>query len=115
MKISSAIHGVLDYATVLVLFVAPSVFNMQTTASFFTYVLASVHLLLTLLTNFEAGVLKIIPLKVHGLIEIVVSVLLIAIAIWFKSLGDNLSFYFYLVFSVVLFIVWLLTEYKPKM
>ena len=114
MKISSAIHGILDYVTVVLLFAAPSVFKMQSAASIFTYVLASIHLLLTLLTNFEAGALKIVSFKVHGIIEIIVSVALIGIAFWFKTLGDSVSFYFYLVFSVVLFIVWALTGYKRK-
>lgn len=112
-KLSPKVHGALDYITVLVLLFSPSMFDMQTTGSVFTYVLAIVHLVLTLVTDFPAGAFKIIPLKMHGMIEIVVSIALIAVAVWFRSSGDNVSFYYYLVFAFILFIVWIGSEYRP--
>jgi hypothetical protein len=111
-KLSLRAHGVLDYVTVLFLLLSPSLFDMQTTGSVFTYILAIVHLILTLFTDFPPGVFKIIPLKLHGLIEIVVSIGLIVVAVWFRSSGDNVSFYYYLIFAIILFIVWTTSEYK---
>ena len=111
-KLSPRIHGILDYFTVLFLAISPSLFEMETIGSSFTYILALVHLILTLFTNFPAGVFKIIPLKIHGLIELLVSVGLIGIAIWFWNLGDVVSFSYYLVFSVALIIIWLVSEYR---
>ena len=111
-KLSPRVHGILDYFTVLFLLLSPSLFDMQTPGSVFTYVLAIVHLVLTLLTDFPAGVFKVVPLKIHGLIEIIVSIALIAVAVWFRSSGDNVSFYYYLIFAVILFIVWATSEYK---
>ena len=111
-KLSPKIHGALDYITVLFLLLSPSLIDMQTLGAEFTYILAIVHLILTLLTDFPAGVFKIIPLKIHGLIEIIVSIALIGIAVWFRSIGDNVSFYYYLIFAVILFIVWATSEYK---
>ena len=111
-KLSPRVHGILDYFTVLFLLLSPSLFDMQTPGSVFTYVLAIVHLILTLLTDFPAAVFKVVPLKIHGLIEIIVSIALIAVAVWFRSSGDNVSFYFYLIFAIILFIVWTTSEYK---
>jgi hypothetical protein len=111
-NLSPRVHGVLDYITVLFLLLSPSLFNMQTTGSMFTYILAIVHLLLTLFTDFPLGAFKIIPLKLHGLIEIVVSIALIVVAVWFRSSGDNVSYYYYLIFAIILFIVWTTSEYK---
>jgi len=111
-KLSPRVHSILDYFTVLFLLLSPSLFDMQTPGSVFTYVLAIVHLVLTLLTDFPAGVFKVVPLKIHGLIEIIVSIALIAVAVWFRSSGDNVSFYYYLIFAVILFIVWATSEYK---
>ena len=111
-KLSPRVHSILDYFTVLFLLLSPSLFDMQTPGSVFTYVLAIVHLVLTLLTDFPAGVFKVVPLKIHGLIEIIVSIALIAIAVWFRRSGDNVSFYYYLIFAVILFIVWTTSEYK---
>ncbi len=111
-KLSPQIHGILDYVTVLFLLFSPALFDMQTTGSIFTYILAVVHLMLTLITDFPAGVVKVVPLKIHGLIEIIVSIALIAVAVWFRRSGDNISFYYYLVFALILFIVWLISDYK---
>jgi hypothetical protein len=111
-KLSPTTHGILDYATVLFLLISPRLFEMETPGSYLTYALAVVHLLLTFATDFPAGALKIIPLRIHGLIEVIVSVVLLAAAISFRFLGYPVSFYFYLVFSVVLFIVWTVSEYR---
>lgn len=111
-RISPRLHGVIDYITVLTLLISPDLFGMQATASTFTFVLAFVHLGLTMFTDFDAGVLKLIPLRVHGMIEMFVSFGLIGVAIGLGVMGDTVSFYFYLIFSVVLFIAWILTDYK---
>ena len=114
-KLSPLVHGILDYFTVLFLLFSPSLFDMQTTGSAFTYVLAIVHLMLTVLTDFPAGAIKIIPLKLHGLIEIVVSIASIVVAVFFRSSGDNVSFYYYLIFAFILFVIWSISDYKPAL
>lgn len=112
--ISAKMHGILDYVTVLFLLAAPSIFVMSDTARYFTYTLAVVHLVLTLFTNFDMGLIKIVPLKLHGLIELLVSFALAGISFYFRSEGDAVAFYFYLVFAIVLFIVWILSDYSGK-
>ncbi len=92
--ISSKAHGLLDYATALFLFTAPTIFNMEGTVCTVTYVLASVHLALTALTAFEVGLIKLIPFRIHGLIEIVVAVALAGLALWFKSQAHDLGMNF---------------------
>jgi len=84
---------------------------METPGSLLSYTLAIVHLLLTLLTNFPAGALKVIPLRIHGLIEVLVSIGLLVVAISFRILGYSVSFYFYLIFCIILFIIWTISEY----
>lgn len=111
-RLSPATHGILDYVTVLLLFISPSLFGMETSGSALCYTLAIVHLLLTLFTDFPAGALKIIPLRIHGLIELIVSVGLLGAAIAFRISANTVSFYYYLIFSVMLFIIWFLSEYK---
>ena len=111
-KLPPGIHGVLDYFTVLLLLMSPTLFGMSHTGSVFTYTLATIHLILTLFTDFPAGVFRIVPLRVHGLIEITVSIGLVCVAALFKTSGDNFSFYFYLVFAGVLLTVWFLSDYK---
>lgn len=109
--ISSKAHAILDYATVAFLLAAPSLFGMEGTLSTFTYVLAAVHFVLTALTSFELGLLKVIPFKMHGLIEVVVAVVLAGVAFWFRSNDNDLGFYFYIGLAIVIMIVFLLTDF----
>lgn len=110
--ISSRVHGILDYLTVLFLFAAPTIFKMEGSLAIFTYALACIHFLLTALTNFEPGIFKVIPFRIHGLIELIVSVALIAVAFWFNSDGNVLGFYFYMCLAIVILVVFLLTDFK---
>lgn len=110
--ISSKVHGLLDYATVVFLLAAPTIFKMEGTLSTLTYALAGVHFALTALTAFEVGLVKVIPFKVHGFIEIVVAIALASVALWFKNNDNEKGFYFYLGLAVVIMIVFLLTDFK---
>ena len=87
---------------------------MEETLCTFTYVLAGVHFALTALTSFEVGLVKVIPFKVHGMIEVVVAAALTALALWFKNEGNELGFYFYLGLAVVIIIVFLLTDFRSS-
>jgi hypothetical protein len=64
------------------------------------------------LTDFEPGIFKVIPFRIHGVIELIVSVALVAVAFWFNSNGSELGFYFYISLAVVILIVFLLTDFK---
>ncbi len=110
--ISSRVHGYLDYATVLFLLAAPSLFHMDGTLATFTYSLAGIHFVLTALTAFEVGLLKVIPFRIHGLIEFVVAIALAGVGLWFRSAQNNLGFYFYVSLAIVIMIVFLLTDFK---
>ena len=94
------------------LFHAPTIFKMEGTLCSMTYVLAVVHFALTALTAFELGLVKIIPFKLHGVIEIVVAAALGGVALWFSNNDNTLGFYFYSVLAIVIMIVFLLTDFK---
>ncbi len=111
-RLSSRLHGVLDYAAIVFLLLSPSLFHLESSAATFAFALAMVHLILTLFTDFELGFVKVIPLKVHGLIELFVSIALVLIANAFRVSGDLTAFYFYLTFSIALFFVWMISSYR---
>ena len=112
MKINSKTHGMLDYALVVLLLLSPTLFSLGSLTSIFTYATASIHLILTLCTDFEPGVFKIIPFKIHGIIEIIVAVTLVGIAFYLGSIEGSVSKIFYLCFALVVFIAWLITDFK---
>lgn len=112
--ISPKVHAILDYATVIFLLASPSLFNMEGPLRTFTYALAGIHFLLTILTGFPLGLIKVIPFRIHGLIEVVVALALAGVAFWFKSNDSLTGFYFYLVLAVIIMIVFVLTDFKEK-
>lgn len=114
MKVNSKIHGIIDYLVVAFLWLAPSIFNLPEITSTFTYILGGVHLTLTILTNFEMGVIKIIPLKIHGWIELIVSVTLIIVAFLLGKEEGTLARNFYIGFAIAVFLTWLITDYKTN-
>ncbi len=114
MKLNSKIHGAIDYLVVLFLALSPTLFGLEDLTSTFTYILAAIHFFLTITTKFEFGLVKIIPFKIHGIIELIVSLVLIGVAFYLGNLEGELSRNFYLSFGVAVFITWLLTDYKSS-
>ncbi len=112
MKLKAKAHGVLDYIVVIFLFASPTLFNLPMTTSIFTYILGFVHLGLTVTTDFPLGLVKLIPLKIHGIIELVVSFALVGAAFVLQAMDGPIAKYFYLSFAAAVFLTWLMTDYK---
>jgi SPW repeat len=105
-------HGYLDYLTVVLFAGAPSVLALSGLPATLAYVLAAVHLVLTLVTHFPLGVAKLVPLPAHGAIELIVAVALVALPWLLGFAGDETARWFYVVMGIVIFVVWLLSRYK---
>ena len=107
------IHGIIDYASVLGLALAPTLFGLQGVSATFAYALAVIHLIMTVLTAFPLGLVKIIPLKLHGIVEIIVGVSLVALPWALAGALDlgNPGRIFYTGFGAVLIVVWFITDY----
>ncbi len=110
--ISSKVHGYLDYAVVLIFAAAPSLLHFSQVPTVISYSLAVIHLVLTLLTDFSFGALKVIPLKLHGMIELVVGPCLIALPFVLKFGTEPAADFFYIVNGAVILAVWFLTDYS---
>jgi hypothetical protein len=108
--LSPKIHGILDYAVVLVFLAAPALFGLTGLAAQLSYALAAVHLALTLLTDFSLGALRVIPLTVHGWIELAVAPTLAA-APWILGFGFRARI-FYVAAGAAIFLVWCATDYR---
>lgn len=111
--ISSKTHAVLDYLMVMIFLISPNVFNLNETASIICYALGGIHFLLTIITDFSGGIFKIVSLKLHSQIELIVGILLIALA--FTLFKENAvdEIYFACLGLLILFI-YMLTDYKKS-
>ena len=113
MKILNATaHGVLDYAVVTLFLAAPTLLGLSGLPAAISYALAGVHLLLTLVTAFPLGAVKLVPLPVHGAIELVVSIALGALPWLLRFSADTVARNFYLGAGAGIFIVWMVTDYR---
>lgn len=113
MKIISAkAHGIIDYLFILFVFASPTLFKMEGALCTITYGLAVIHLFVTAMTDFELGLVKLIPFRIHGLLEVVVSFILAILAIWFYNNGYESGFYYYMTLAVIVMIVFLMTDFK---
>jgi len=112
MKLNAKLHGIIDYLVVLFLLASPTLFNLPHTTGLFTYGLAVVHLLLTVTTNFQYGLVKLIPLRIHGMIELIVSIALVGMAFFLGSIDGTIAQIYYLAFAVAVFVTWLVTDYS---
>jgi len=114
MKVLGAFsHGVIDYLMVILLAIGPGVAGFHGAQATICYALAAVHFLLTVITRFPLGVLKTLPFWLHGTVEIIVAVLLVILP-WLAnfSAGVN-SRKFFVAIGVLIFVIWLLTDYRP--
>jgi len=111
--LSPRIHATVDYLSVLLLVLAPTLFGLNGIASAAAYALAAIHLAMTLVTDFPGGVMKLLPLRVHGMVEIVVGVLLVLAPLVIPAataLGMT-GRIFFIAFGAVLVVVWGITDY----
>jgi hypothetical protein len=109
------VHGVLDYATVAAFLNAPMVFGFQgTTPAKIVYWLAGIHLLMTGCTDFPLGVFKWIPFKIHGAIETVAGIFILA-APWIFGFAEIYrARNFFVALAIIIFVVVALTDYSQR-
>lgn len=109
--ITSKIHGYIDYVTAFFFLAAPSLFSLSETGTLLAYALAVVHLLMTLFTGFPLGLIKTIPFQLHGYVELVVSLFLIAAPWLLADFFSGTDRIFYNVLGAIILIVWFSSGY----
>lgn len=111
--ISAKPHGVIDYLVVAFLLISPKLFGFTGLLANFTYAIAGVHFILTLLTNFNVGLFKVIPMPLHGLLELIVGIALIIVAFAVFNYTEA-GMVFYSLFGGAVLMVWYFTDYSPR-
>lgn len=88
--IDTKTHGYLDYFMGIFLIAAPYVFNLDKEGSESTvlYALGAAALVYSIITRYELGLIKIIPMKVHLLLD-VLSGIFLAASPWLLGFADK--------------------------
>lgn len=105
-------HGYLDFLTVVIFLLAPTLLELSGLPAIIAYSLAVVHLIVTLISDFPFGVVKLIPFTIHGWIERLVGPMLIAVPFIFGFANEAVARNFYVAMGIVIIGVGLLTNYQ---
>jgi hypothetical protein len=108
--IAAGLHRMLDFVTVLGFALAPVVLGLTGLAATLAYILAAVHLALTLLTHFPGRAARPVSLVLHGAIEGVVGIALLLLP-WLVGWNGSARA-FYEAAGVVILLVWALSAYR---
>ncbi|QXV66039.1 hypothetical protein INP83_02785 [Mucilaginibacter sp. 21P] len=111
--ISPKLHGIIDYMLIIFLFMSPVAFSMTSETSAQVYTLAVVQMLLTIVTNYSFGMFRAIPLKVHGIIELLLCVGMVVAAFTIFKYDERARGY-YLGLAIFWFIVVVFSDYDKS-
>lgn len=106
------LHSYLDYAAIIFLFLAPSLFSLDGTPATLLYSVAVAYLGLVLLTAYPGGAVRVIPFTVHGAVEFATAIGLIASPWLFQFAADGIARNLFVILGASLFVVWLVTDYR---
>ena len=113
--ISPRVHGILDYGTILLFALAPTIFGFEGMYATVCYILAAGYLVVTLLTDFPLGIAHVIPFPVHGGLELVSGLVLLASPFLFGFNDDNeTARNFFMIMGGVFLGAWLLTDWRAQ-
>lgn len=112
--ISPRTHGYLDFLTVVIFLLAPTLLGLGELSAILAYSLAVVHLIVTLASDFPFGVVKLIPFTIHGWIERMVGPLLIAIPFILNFSNEEAARNFYIAMGIIIIVVGMLTDYQAE-
>jgi len=110
--ISPRAHGYLDFLTVAIFLFAPTMLGLSQTPAIIAYILAVVHLIVTLTSDFPFGVVKLIPFTIHGWIERLVGPSLIALPFILGFSDEGTARNFYIALGIIIIAVGILTDYQ---
>jgi hypothetical protein len=112
--ISPTVHSLFDYAFFVLFVVAPSVFELTGVFAYGAYGLALAYFLLSITTRYVGGLFDVLSLRVHAVLELLIALGMIASPWLFQFAGQPVVRNLFVLFGVVIFIVWILTRYKPQ-
>ena len=96
-------HRVLDMLTVVGFAVAPFILRLSGPAAWLAWVLAAVHLLMTLATAFPDGAPGPVPFRIHGLVELLIGIVLPVVP--FVAGWTGAARWFYVVAGILILLV----------
>jgi hypothetical protein len=107
------VHGLLDYGLASAFLLMPLlVVGFPAVAGVLAFFFGATYLILSAITRYPLGAFKLIPFRIHGVLEAIMAVVWIASPWLFGFAAQTLARNFYVIAGVVLLLVVALTDYK---
>ncbi len=113
--LTSEMHRYLDYLTVIIFCLAPLLLSLSEAGVWLAYLLAIVHLLMTVFTAFPGGKAKMISLSLHSYVELAVGLILAMVPWLADATFSPDGQLFFSVMGFIILIVWFFTSYKTPL
>jgi hypothetical protein len=116
--IPAFVHGIFDYIGGIALLAAPNLFGFADVGGAAVWVpriIGVIVLLQSIMTNYEVGLVKVLPMKMHLMNDYIAS-LVLAASPWIFGFADQPSNVWmpHVVVGVAVFILSLLTDPQPR-
>jgi hypothetical protein len=111
-SIGAVSHGILDYALAILLILGPSIAGFAGTKATWAYIFGGVLFAMAILTRYPLGIVKIVGLAIHGFIELLL-ILCVLAAPWYGNfIGGVTSPRFYWTIGVMMLVLWVITDFR---
>ncbi|AMR27630.1 hypothetical protein A0257_11340 [Hymenobacter psoromatis] len=116
MKVlSPPAQGALAFLLIAFLAMAPTALNLSGPYALACYLLAGAYLVLTLLTDFPMGVVRLLSYRTYGRLEIINSLAFMGAPFLFGFAASNpTARTFFMGFGAALLVLWVLTDWSGK-
>lgn len=105
-------HGICDYALVVLLAMGPSIAGFAGRQASWSYLFAVLLLVLTVVTRSPLGVLKLVSFPLHGAVELLIALMLLALP-WVANFANGIhSRNFYVATGMLMLALWFLTDFR---
>jgi hypothetical protein len=101
-----------DIYIICLLFMAPILWGMTGEPRMILWSLCAIHFLVVCITKFSYGVVKLLPMQVHGFLELLVGLSLPFLPYAFNFADRPNERHFFIGASFLLLIFWFLTDYS---
>jgi uncharacterized membrane protein YtjA (UPF0391 family) len=116
--IPTFVHGIADYIGGIALLAAPNIFGFAEVggaAVWIPRIIGLIVLLQSICTNYEVGLIKVLPMKMHLMNDYVAS-LFLAVSPWLFGFSNGPSNVWmpHVVVGVMVFLLTLMTQSEPR-
>lgn len=109
--ISPTAHGALDYSSVGLMLAAPKLLGLKGAARTLSYLFGATYAVVSALTDYKPAIKRVIPFRVHGLIEICSVPALLALPLMLGAWKQAKARNFFLALSATVVTVYSLTDW----